>query len=107
MQVFDEHGRSLGGISLLQNNQKLLYLKGAFEDQAKKNGAMYGAMNHAIQVAHSMNLSFDFGGSRVPGVREFNLTLGGEDVSYDMLSWDNSPRWFKLIKRVKELWKRK
>ncbi len=107
LEVFDKKNQSVGGILVLQNKGKLLYLKGAFEEQAKKQGAMYGAMYHAIQLAHAMNLSFDFGGSRVAGVRNFNLTLGGTDSFYEMLIWDKSPFWFKLLKTVKDLWKRK
>ncbi len=107
LQVFDKQNISVGGILLLKNEQKLMYLKGAFVEDAKKQGAMYGAMNHAIQLAQSKGLHFDFGGSRVAGVRNFNLILGGEDVHYDMLIWDGSPWWFKLFKRTKDLWKRK
>ena len=97
----------LGGLFLVEFNQSLLYLKGAFTAESKKEGAMYGVMQFAIELAKEQNKRFDFGGSRVEGVRRFNVNLGGKDVIYHSFEWDNSPLWFKILKRVKTAWKRK
>jgi hypothetical protein len=97
------HGdKFVGGLFLIDFNQTVLYLKGAFTDDAKKNGAMYAAMHQAIQKAQSEGKSFDFGGSRVEGVRHFNLQLGGLDHTYYCHQWDNSPVWYRWAKQLRK-----
>jgi hypothetical protein len=94
--------QTIGGLFLIEFNETVLYLKGAFSDDSKKEGAMYGAMQHAIQYARSKGCHFDFGGSRVDGVRRFNLNLGGVDHVYHEYRWDNTPRWFGWLKKIKQ-----
>jgi hypothetical protein len=96
----------VGGLFLLESNKRMLYLKGAFTEASKKEGAMYGAMQQAIELANSKGLIFDFGGSRVEGVRRFNINLGGKDQFYTFLSWDNAPFWFNWIKKL-AIWMKK
>ena len=48
---------------------------------------------------------FDFGGSRVQGVRNFNQNLGGRDVHYSMLNWNNSPEWYKVAHKMAKMMK--
>ena len=91
----------VGGLFLIDFNQTVLYLKGAFSEDAKKNGGMYAAMNTAIQQALSEGKSFDFGGSRIDGVRHFNLQLGGTDSSYYNYQWDKSPLWYRIAKQLR------
>ncbi len=102
LSVFQDD-KFVGGLFLINFNQSVLYLKGAFADDAKKNGAMYAAMNKAIQQAQSEGKSFDFGGSRVEGVRHFNLQLGGIDNSYYSYQWDKAPLWYKMLKQLRKL----
>ncbi len=90
----------VGGLILIQFNETILYLKGAFYPEAKKKGAMYASMQYSIDFAQANNLNFDFGGSQVEGVRRFNLNLGGTDLYYNTLTWDNSPVWFRLAKKI-------
>ena len=97
----------VGGLFLVEFNHSLLYLKGAFTPDSKKEGAMYGVMQYVIELAKAQNKRFDFGGSRVEGVRRFNVNLGGKDVTYYSFEWNNSPLWFKILKRAKTAWKRK
>jgi hypothetical protein len=92
----------VGGLFLIDFNQTVLYLKGAFTDDAKKNGAMYSAMNTAVQQALSEGKIFDFGGSRVEGVRHFNLQLGGLDSRYYNYQWDKSPLWYRIAKQLRK-----
>lgn len=98
---------TIGGLYLVEFNDTVLYLKGAFKKEAKDAGAMYFAMNEAIKQAHAIGKKFDFGGSRVEGVRRFNVNLGGHDQVYFSYEWNNAPFWFKLLKKVKQAWKRK
>ncbi len=97
----------VGGLYLVDFNDTVLYLKGAFTKDAKDAGAMYFAMNEAIKQAQAAGKKFDFGGSRVEGVRRFNVNLGGHDQVYFSYEWNNAPFWFKLLKKAKQAWKRK
>lgn len=97
----------VGGIFLVEFNGSLLYLKGAFTAESKKEGAMYAIMEKAITYSGKKGLNFDFGGSRVEGVRRFNVNLGGKDCVYYSYNWDNAPFWFKWLKKAKQAWKRK
>jgi hypothetical protein len=106
LEVIDGE-RTVGGLFLVEFNGRLLYLKGAFTDESKKEGAMYGAMQFAIRSAMDKNLIFDFGGSRVEGVRAFNCNLGGKDQTYFEYRWDNAPCWFSWLKKAKRSWKKK
>lgn len=105
--VVKEEGEVVGGIFLVEFNGSLLYLKGAFTAESKKEGAMYAIMEKAIAYSKEKGLNFDFGGSRVEGVRRFNVNLGGEDRVYYSYNWDNAPLWFKWLKKAKQAWKRK
>lgn len=106
LSVFDKQ-EFVGGLFLIDFNNTVLYLKGAFTDEAKKNGAMYNAMNFAIHQAHKEGKTFDFGGSRVEGVRHFNHQLGGSDRNYYCYQWDNSPSWYRAMKLFRNLLQKK
>lgn len=97
----------VGGLYLVDFNDTVLYLKGAFTKEAKDAGAMYFAMDEAIKEAQAAGKKFDFGGSRVEGVRRFNVNLGGHDQVYFSYEWNNAPFWFKLLKKARQAWKRR
>ena len=97
--VFQER-ECVGGIFLVNNQHRTLYLKGTFTDNAKKQGAMYATMFAAIEESLKRELIFDFGGSNADGVRRFNLNLGGTDQYYSVLKWDNLPSWIVKIQRL-------
>lgn len=98
------HGELVGGIVTLISNNRILYLKGTATIEAKKMGAIYMVMDAAIHDAMQKKCTFDFGGSRVDGVARFNYNLGGTDVHYQNMVWDNFPFWFRLMKRLKNRW---
>ncbi|MGY8927293.1 MAG: hypothetical protein ACKVJC_08360, partial [Flavobacteriales bacterium] len=75
-------------------------LKGTVTEEVKKNGGMYLALNSAIETADSNNKVFDFGGSRISGVKKFNSNLGGEDISYYFLEENKAPLWHKVISKI-------
>ncbi len=102
------HENQLEGVLfLVRCEHRLLYLKGTCAPNAKKNGGMYALMDAAIQMALKENLLFDFGGSRVDGVRRFNLCFGAKDEKYYRYSWDKGPAWYTLLKTVKKKWRKK
>ncbi len=97
----------MGGVICIEKNGYLLYSKGASRSEVRDDGAMYAAIDAAITYAQERNLKFDFGGSRVQGVRRFNHAFGGEDFEYCSYRIDKSPRWFKWVRRLKKRWGKK
>lgn len=95
-------GECVGGAFFLEDEDRIIYLKSAFRSSAKKSGAMYKIMDTEIQKALTLNKVFDFGGSRVDGVRRFNLNLGGKDHVYYSCRWDNMPFWYKGLKVIND-----
>lgn len=95
-----------GGIVCFENKHSLLYLKGTVSSKMKEKGGMYLALNMAIVHALTENKVFDFGGSRVEGVKRFNHNLGGSDVHYYCYKLDRTPFWFKFARRIKKTWKK-
>jgi len=102
-----ENGEVVGGLFLVDFNHSVLYLKGAFTKESKKNGAMYGAMKFFIEKTRSEGKLVDFGGSRVEGVKRFNANLGGSDRIYSYYEWNHAPIWFNWLKSLKNLVKRR
>ncbi|MDG1331863.1 MAG: GNAT family N-acetyltransferase [Crocinitomicaceae bacterium] len=97
----------LGGVICIEKNGQLLYSKGACSVEVRDQGGMYAAMDAAISYANANELTFDFGGSRVEGVRRFNHAFGGEDLEYFSYRIDKSPRWFRWVRRLKKRWGKK
>lgn len=100
-------GEVEGVLFLVQTNETMLYLKGTCSQEAKNKGGMYALMNAAILDAFESNRTFDFGGSRIDGVRRFNKCFGGQDTVYFQYKWSNSPLWYKAAKSLKNKWRKK
>ena len=96
-----------GGMIFMDTFEKTIYLKGAATAHVRNNGGMYLCMYRAIEKAIDELKTFDFGGSEVDGVRRFNQNLGGIDQHYYFYTWNNAPTWFKTIKSIYRLWKKK
>ena len=99
--------KCVGGIICIEKNGQLLYSKGASVSTVRDQGGMYAAIDFAITYAKENDLKFDFGGSRVEGVRRFNHAFGGEDLEYFSYRIDKSPRWFRWVRRLKKRWGKK
>ncbi len=107
MIIVSQDERKLGGLFVIYFNGTMLYLKGAVERDAKDMGAMYGAMQLAIDTARQEQMNFDFGGSNAEGVKRFNYNLGGDDQKYYVIHWDLTPDWFRWLMKIRNAWKRK
>lgn len=91
----------VGGVICLERQNQLMYLKGTVSESAMKNGGMYLALNSAITYAREKMVNFDFGGSRIEGVKHVNNNLGGKDVVYYAYFRNDGPLWFRTVKRMK------
>lgn len=97
-----EKEKLVGGLFGLSYKNRLIYLKGACLSEVTKNGGMYLLMNELIEIASKNNQLFDFGGSRVEGVRYFNTRFNSEDKKYFSYTWNRAPYWFKIIQRIRK-----
>ena len=104
--VLKDDNNLVGGLLALEHEDTFLYLKGTTAETAKENGGMYALMEHLINLSFEENKTFDFGGSRVKGVRFFNTRFNAEDKTYFCYRWDNSPGWYKFLKRI-DRWRKK
>jgi hypothetical protein len=96
-----------GGIICFENKDHVFYSKGAALEDARDNGGLYAAIDAAITTAFESDKWFDFGGSRVAGVRKFNRNFGGTDFEYFSYRIDNGPFWFRTLRGIKNKWFKK
>lgn len=95
----------VGGIFFVQFGGRLLYLKSAFTEEAKKAGAMYHILSEKIIHALEQGSVFDFGGSNAENVRRFNLHFGAKDVQYTSVKWGETPFWYRWMKQLRQVLK--
>ena len=95
-------GKKVGGIFVILDKDIAYYLIADGDIEAKKEGVVFGLMDQAIRHTRDMGYSiFDFGGSNVSSVAEFYRKFGARDNSYSRLVQDKTPKWFKLIKKLR------
>lgn len=99
--------RIMGSLLLISSEERTLYLKGACEKDSREKGGMYALMQHAIQWTFESNRTFDFGGSRISGVRQFNQSFGGQDQIYFRYTWNDGPFWYSWAKKIRNKWRKK
>ena len=103
-ELFEVHqnGGMVAGGFFFKDKNRITYLKGASSMDAKKEGSMYGLINHAIERYKEDYKTFDFGGSTIDNVATFYKKFGAQDRIYFNYSIDNLPLWFKTLKRMKK-----
>lgn len=97
-----QNGVLEGGLLLATDARSTYYLKGACRHGVRDAGGMFLAMSTAIEASLSQQKRFDFGGSSVPSVRQFNLHFGASDQVYFQYTWDQSPRWYRVARSIKK-----
>ena len=98
-------GVLVAGILIVEGQGRHLYLKGTATQDTKKLGVYYLLMQRALERAQEKDAIFDFGGSSIEGVAQFNRNFGAEDATYSHFSWGKQPRLFTMIKRIRAAWK--
>ncbi len=97
--VIDASGEFIGAGFFFQHQQKITYLKGTATNAAKKNGAMFGLMNYAINLFIKDFKVFDFGGSDMKNVADFYNKFGATDRIYYHYQLNNLPLWYRLTRK--------
>jgi hypothetical protein len=106
ISLLNKEGETVGSLLLIVDKKHCLYLKGACEESTKMAGGMYFLMNAAINFAFDNDFIFDFGGSRIPGVRKFNLSFGSRDKNYHYNAWNRGPFWYSILKSIRHIAKK-
>jgi hypothetical protein len=104
--IFDINSELQGGQVFHIGDSTITYLTGACLNQSREQGGMYLCMNEAINFSFNQSKVVNFGGSNIENIRRFYTSFGGQDVTYYKHEWNNSPVWFKLIKKVKLMLKK-
>ena len=97
-----QDNKIVGAGFFFKDKSTVTYLKGASTDDAKKNGAMYGLLDFALENYCKSYKLFDFGGSNIESVATFYKKLGGTDKTYFEYQINNLPLWFKGLKKLKK-----
>lgn len=98
-------GVLVAGILVVEGQGRHVYLKGTATQDAKKIGVYYWLMHRAVERAQEQGAIFDFGGSSIEGVAQFNRNFGAQDDEYAHFVWGKQPRLFAMIKRILKAWK--
>jgi hypothetical protein len=101
-----EGGKLLGGLLVVVLPNRHLYLKGTATFTSKKQGLYYLLMHRAIARAIEKDVVFDFGGSQVDGVANFNRNFGAQDEFYTQITWGREPLSYKLMKKIWKIWRK-
>jgi len=99
--VFDD-GNIVASGFFLKDKSTITYLKGASNEVAKKNGAMFGLMDFAFSRYNKDFSIFDFGGSNIESVANFYKKFGAKDRIYYEYTINELPLWFKVLKKLKK-----
>lgn len=101
ISAFNANNELMASGFFLKDKTRITYLKGAATDQGKKEGAMFALFNFAFEKYSPSYSIFDFGGSDIENVATFFKKLGGEDRFYYDYTIDNTPFWFRTLKKIK------
>jgi hypothetical protein len=97
-----DNGKWCGGIWYLKANDRMIYLKGTCEAEARNQGGMYRLISALFEKAVHEQKVLDLGGSNVENVRRFNRAFGAVDVNYSQLTWNKAPLWWNLLRALKQ-----
>ena len=80
-------------------NNRIIYHKGGVNPNGKKLGAMHFLIDYLVQKNAQTNCIFDFGGSSIPAVKQFNSNFCKSEYTYLQLQKGN--RWITLGRKIK------
>ena len=98
--VFDSENTFVGAGFFFKHQKKIIYLKGAATDIAKKQGAMFGLINFALLRYVSQFSEFDFGGSDIINVADFYRKFGATNRIYYHYELNSLPFWYRWTKKI-------
>lgn len=82
----NEAGEALAGGFFVWDKERLYYLAGGVNSKQSDSGAMSLVMWKGIQLAHELQLTFDFEGSMVESIENFFRSFGSTQTPYFQIS---------------------
>ncbi|MBL7882723.1 MAG: hypothetical protein JNL69_01535 [Bacteroidia bacterium] len=95
--IINTKNELIAGGFFIKSDNRILFLKGSANAEGKSAGAMYLLLNHLLKNYSSQIQLFDFGGSSVESVANFNRNFGATDNVYLQIKRNNLPFIIKLI----------
>jgi len=97
-QVYDKE-ELLASCFFSYANNRIIYHKGGVNPLGKKLGAMHFLLDYLVQQHAESKLIFDFGGSSISSVKQFNRNFSKKEYTYLQLQKGN--RWIQLVRKIK------
>ena len=97
--VYEPGGEMVATGWFVQAAGRYTFLVCASTQDGKKNQAMFLLVDHAIREKSESGLLFDFAGSNIPGINDFNQGFGANESFYPALKRNLLPWPLKLIKK--------
>jgi lipid II:glycine glycyltransferase (peptidoglycan interpeptide bridge formation enzyme) len=98
--VKSKEGSVLAGAYFLFFKDRITYLKGFLEEDAKNSGAMFFLFDRIFaDYAHGYRV-FDFGGSKVKSIASFFKKFGAKDAYYFSYSYNNLSVPVNLLRKI-------
>lgn len=97
--IFDSENQFVGAGFFFKHQNTITYLKGAAKENAKKQGAMFGLIDYALNLYSKGYEVFDFGGSDIKNVADFYRKFGATNRIYYHYELNNLPFWYRWAKK--------
>lgn len=89
--LHDEHNSACAGIFIVQYRDRLISLFTAADDYGKEHGAMSQLLDELFILYSDKGMLFDFEGSNIPGLAEFNAGFGASNLPYYRMTRSSIP----------------
>lgn len=101
--AYNDAGVLLATGFFMLEEHRITYLKGAVNEDGRKQGAMYLIFDEVFKQHTGDKSIFDFGGSRNEGVASFYKKFGAVDNYYLFAVRDELPAPHRLMRKIKHL----
>lgn len=98
----DKNNKITASVFILRSKNELYFFKGSACADGKASGAMYLLLDHIFKCYSQKGLSFNFAGSSIEGVANFNRSFGAKDCVYLQVKKNKLPKLVNLIKSLKK-----
>lgn len=98
----DKMGRIFTAAYLLKSHNRIYLLLSYSTNYGKEIGGKYKLIDALLWENLDKSMVFDFEGSSIEGIANFNKRFGAESVTFYQISKENLPWWAKLILRLKK-----
>jgi len=102
--VMDEQNTIVASAFILISKNELYFFKGSASNYGKIIGAMHFLLDAIFKQYAQKDVSFNFAGSSIEGIANFNRSFGGKDFLYLHVVKNNLPKllnWLRLLKKYK------